>query len=253
MKKRLRKPYRFRTKKASLSTSRILLIISLLLIVAGLSYLFFFSDIFKIKKLEINGNQKISSEEIEALINNSISKSIFLIKTKTIKESLLSNFVLIDKAKVKKIFPDSLEIIVQEKLPVANWIQNDRVFLLDNKGIIFEESEMGRLLKLSGFTLSLDLGSIVINPKELTIILDIKSRIDALNIPLERINIISSDRLDIQVEQGWEIYLDPQKDIPWQITKLSSVLEKEIPPEYRKNLQYIELRFGNSVPFRYKD
>jgi len=64
---------------------------------------------------------------------------------------------------------------------------------------------------------------------------------------------VSQDRINVQTEQGWKIYFNPQEDISWQITKLSSVLEKEIPPEDRENLEYIELRFGNLAPFKYKD
>jgi len=30
-------------------------------------------------------------------------------------------------------------------------------------------------------------------------------------------------------------------------------LEEKIPPESRKDLEYIELRFGNLAPFKYKD
>jgi len=34
---------------------------------------------------------------------------------------------------------------------------------------------------------------------------------------------------------------------------LRAVLEEEILPEKRKNLEYIELRFGNLAPYKYKE
>jgi len=55
---------------------------------------------------------------------------------------------------------------------------------------------------------------------------------------------------------GWEIYFNlqkDQKDIDWQLVKLRAVLEEKIPSENRKDLEYIELRFGNFAPYKYKD
>ncbi len=45
---------------------------------------------------------------------------------------------------------------------------------------------------------------------------------------------------------GWEIYFDPKSDLSMDLTKLRLLLDKEITPEQRKNLQYIDLRFSKA-------
>ena len=47
--------------------------------------------------------------------------------------------------------------------------------------------------------------------------------------------------------EGWEIYFTQEEDRSWQETKLREVLEKQIPPEKRSRLQYIDVRFGNQA------
>ena len=64
--------------------------------------------------------------------------------------------------------------------------------------------------------------------------------------------IVSDEKLTGLTTEDWEVYFNLQKDIEWQLTKLRAVLEEKIPPEKRKDLEYIELRFGNFAPFKYK-
>ena len=64
--------------------------------------------------------------------------------------------------------------------------------------------------------------------------------------------IIFSEHLNVKTSEDWEVYLNPQEDINWQLTKLGAVLEEEIPLEKRKDLEYIELRFGNFAPYKYR-
>ena len=64
--------------------------------------------------------------------------------------------------------------------------------------------------------------------------------------------IVFPQRLNLRMVEGFEIYFDPRADIDWQLTKLNSVLKEKIPPEKRKDLEYIELRFGDLAPFKYR-
>jgi len=56
--------------------------------------------------------------------------------------------------------------------------------------------------------------------------------------------LIKSDaRFNIKISEGWEIFLNPQKDIDKQLKNLGIILKEKLPIERRKNLQYIDLRF----------
>ena len=53
--------------------------------------------------------------------------------------------------------------------------------------------------------------------------------------------------------EGWDIYLNMQKDIEWQITKIETVFLEELSQEKRENLLYIDVRFGDQVYLKYND
>lgn len=94
----------------------------------------------------------------------------------------------------------------------------------------------------------------MIEEEELSQILNISGKLESnLGLSLEGFLIFSEDKLAAKMTEGWEIYFNLQKDIDWQLVKLRAVLEEKIPSENRKDLEYIELRFGNFAPYKYKD
>ena len=87
------------------------------------------------------------------------------------------------------------------------------------------------------------LGENVISKDTLDKILKINENLEKkLEINPEKF-ILKDNRLDVKTTEGWEIYFDLLGDINLALTKLHLLLEKEISPEARKDLQYIDLRF----------
>ena len=74
-----------------------------------------------------------------------------------------------------------------------------------------------------------------------------------MSLELREFLIVSNERLDIKTQEGWSIRLDPQRELGWQLTKLKTDLTQEIPAESRESLEYIDVRFGNFAPYKYKD
>lgn len=230
---------------------------SILIIVAGLFYLFIFSPVFQIQEIRISGNEKVEKTNIENLIQNQIisnfkflkTKSIWLINLKKINNSLLENFPQIAKVNLKRKFPNTLEVKIEEKKPIAIFCQNDNYFLIDEEGVVYEkvnDERINQFFKILDLTLikEIELGERVIGKEEISKILEIKSKLtDDLKIPIEEIAIGPEKRLNVKTQEGWEIYFVLKEDLNWEITKLKVVLENRIPPEKRKNLKYIDLRF----------
>jgi len=264
--KKYRKPYRVRKKKSIFRNRFFWLGILILIIFGGFFYLICFSSFFQIKEIKISGNQKVPTADLQNIIQNRIekkvlffrSKGIFLADLNKINGAILEKFPQIAQANLDKKFPNTLLAQVEERKPIAIFCQGERYFFLDKEGIIFEEvSEVGiEYLKIKNLTLieDLKLGEEVVKKEVLPKILEIESKLrENFKISAEEISILSEDRLNAKTLDGWEIYFNPQKDLNWQLTKLNAVLEEEIPLERRKDLEYIELRFGNFAPYKYKD
>lgn len=233
--------------------------------ISGIFYLICFSSPFQIKEIKISGSQKVQTKELQDLIQREISntalffssKSIFLADFLKIKVKTLEEFPQIAQINLKRELPDTLTVVVEERKPIAVFNQEDLYFFIDKEGIIFENTAAeGELLKIKKAVQDkeLKLGSRVLQKEFLLSILEAESKLENdLKIPIEEIlAVIPDERINIKTSEGWEIYFNAKGDKGWQFTKLSEVLEKEIPLEKRGNLQYIDLRFGNFAPYKYR-
>lgn len=227
-------------------------------------YFLFFSDFFSVKKIIISGEKRVNREEIELFIKNNLerkilffqTKNIFLVDLDEIKHKILENFNEIDNLEFKRKLPETVELKILEREEVARFCQNDNCFLIDKNGIIFKEAiKEIQILRIENSALNreISLGEKIIEKELLVKILEVEKKLRELDIFLEKVSIISEDNLHFKTTENWEIFLDPQKDIDWQITKLSVSLKEAIPKEKRKNLEYIDLRFGNFAYPKYKD
>ncbi|MDP2864156.1 MAG: FtsQ-type POTRA domain-containing protein [bacterium] len=277
--KKYRKPYRIKKKKSLFKNRFFGMAILVLIIFGGIFYLVCFSSIFQIKDINISGNQKVQTQDVENLIKEKINqkllffptKSIFLIKSNEIVESLLEKFLKIDKVNLKRRLPASLIVEIQERLPFGVWCEveedksssspfaatreGENCFYIDKEGIIFEKNPPKEefIIKSEELISQGFLGEKVIEKVLLESIFEIQRNLkESLKINIEEIIILEKEKINAKTSEGWEIYFDPTGDINWQLTKLSLVLEKEIPPERRKDLEYIDLRFGNFAPYKYK-
>jgi len=263
MKKHFHKPYRIKKRK-SIFRNKIFLFSVLAFILAGaLFYTLFFLDNFQVKKIIIAGESKTSKEKLESTIENNLggklfffrTKSIFLADINNIENDVLSNFPQIAEVEIKRRYPDTLSVVIAEREEVAAWGLEEAYFLVDDEGIIFEEClpEI-KLIKIvdKKNTPPLALGKKVIEKDYLGKVLETENKLtDDLKIEIGEM-IIFANEFRAKTAEGWEIYFTPKEDLDWQLTKLDLVLEKEIPPERRKDLEYIELRFGNFAPYKYK-
>jgi cell division protein FtsQ len=229
----------------------------------ALFYFAVFSPNFQIQEIKISGNQKIPAEDIENSIRERVSqkllffptKSIFLIDSDGIVSQLLEKFPQIEKINLKRKLPATLIAKIQERLLIAVWCQNEECFSIDKTGVIFERSspDSGLIIKSPEVKEPPLLGQIVIEENLLQKIFGVRGGLTNLKIGAKEFIVLQRERTNIKTLEGWEIYFNPAGDINWQLTKLRLVLEKEVPPERRKDLEYIDIRFGNFAPYKYRE
>jgi cell division septal protein FtsQ len=244
-------------------------LLSLIVFSAGIYFCLFFSKI-QIKNITISGNQKVNLQELEKIIDNSVKKnfinfkelkissnSFFLTNTKNIQHEILNYSPVIKKVTVSKKFPESLNVLIEERKRIAIFCQNEKCFNIDDTGIIFENSiyptENIFIVRQAKNIDCLNLGTNVISENLIKTITEIeKSLKNNFQINLIEALIINSIRMDIKTEEGWQIYFDTTEDsnINLQLTKLNLLLKDEITPDIRQNLEYIDLRFKDRAYYK---
>ncbi len=264
MRRRYKKFYKIRRKRFLLK-SRSFWFLFLLIIGGGsISYLTIFSSFFQIREITVSGDAKIPAYEITDTINSEInknfifaeSKSIFLVSLEEINKKITAQFPQIAKVSLKRMFPDVLALDVRQRKPVASWCQENKCFYLDEGGVIFEENEIkiSPQLKSEVVFPDLKLGKPIIDSKYLARILDVNKQIEKNpDFSIKEI-VVSGDakKIKIMSSEGWYALFNLDESISTQISNLSIVLSETISVTKRKNLDYINLRFGNRVYVKYK-
>ena len=93
------------------------------------------NDFFQITAMKIDGNRKVSKEQITALSKVDIHSNLLAINVGQVR-SLLESHPWIAIAEVTRDWPNRLLITVKEKKPVALLNRNAGLFYMDNKGRI---------------------------------------------------------------------------------------------------------------------
>ncbi|MGB9743492.1 MAG: cell division protein FtsQ/DivIB [Minisyncoccales bacterium] len=265
---RYRKPHFFKKRKPLYRYLFFRLTILILIFLSLLIYFLFFTDYFQIKKINLTNaastdEQQFSQKDLLAAIQNKTenkilflnSHSIFLFRINQTEKEILHEFPQLEKIEIQRQFPDTLNILIIPRKELAVFCLVDNCYLLDKEGIIFNPTgEANSLLKIIDTRNETrpQLGEKVIGEQELDYFLKIKSQLEQdFNILINRF-ILSSEKLTVVTQDGWEIYFDLKNNMDWQLTKLKILLQEKITPKQRANLEYIELRFGNFANPKYR-
>ena len=91
------------------------------------------NNIFPIKKIEFINNKIIENNDLLKKLDFLFQENLFLVNKKIIINSL-AVFDLILSAKIKKIYPSTLRIIIQEKKLIAIVVKDNKKFYMDDGG-----------------------------------------------------------------------------------------------------------------------
>ena len=102
---------------------------------------------FNIQKIEIEGNSILNSDEIVQKLNFLYKDHLFFLNLKSIEKNL-KNETFIESFSLKKIYPNTLKIIIVEKEPIAVLQNKKKKFYISDKGdfIDFQDIEVYRNL-----------------------------------------------------------------------------------------------------------
>ncbi len=249
--KKYNKPYRIKKKKTLFGRRFFRRAFLFFLFFSLLSYFLFFSSFFQVKKISLQGSPE-NSKEINSLVESQAERkilffttgSIFSADTDSMEESVLKAFPSLAEVEIERKLPGTLEILAKKREKAVCLCWPPDCFVSDSRGILFEKEAPSDLLKVvfpQGEAPALREKGI--DDDLLSAVLQIEEKLQE-TVALKEARPVSENRLDFLTSEGWEIYFNLGKDLDWQITELEAVLEKQISPEQRENLEYVDLRFS---------
>lgn len=231
---------------------------------------FLFLDAIQIKSIVFRGLESIEEEEIRKSVRDLLNgrelflfpkSNIFLASSKEVESNLRRKFPRIDSIDVNKdFFPPGLSLTIKER---ALWVvlcrADEECYYMDKEGIIFGRSPQfsGTLItKIKGFASTTpSLLSSPLRARELDYIRIFKDGEDMFE-ELGGLQFVfddeSRDSFEIETSEGWRVILDVNADPEELLENLILSLREEIKGK-RSNLDYIDLRLGNKIFYKFKD
>ena len=112
--------------------SLLILTLVMLLVINFNPYLL--NDFFKIKHIQITGNEKTKKYELREILSENLNNLIIFDKDQA--KILLEDIGWIKRANIKKIYPNTLSVNIIESDPFAIFYENQNIFLIDIDGQI---------------------------------------------------------------------------------------------------------------------
>ena len=150
-KKKLTKQQQMAIKKKK-AILKIVKVLTLIIVIIGVSIYVALSPLFNIKEINVTGNSKLSKEEIISLSELKTDENTFKVSKKNIKNKVKAN-AYIENVKIRRKVPDKVEIIVVERvatymIPFAN-----SYIYINNQGYMLEitsqKAEMPAIVGIS--------------------------------------------------------------------------------------------------------
>jgi len=212
--------------------------LSFILVIAIICF-FLMSPIFSVDMIKVSGNLKVSSEEIISASGIYYGQNILKMDKRIAKNKIL-DIPYIKEANIKRSWPNQINLIVEEKEPIAKVTFYGSKLLLDEDGYILEvvtDRDIDKIVELEGISASgIKTGTKLEckeeeNFKYYLEILKIFSNNDMLN-DVEKLTVMDEKILIYLKEKNIANFGENTYNLEYKILLLKEIVLKETNPVY---------------------
>ena len=204
---------------------------------------------FEINKVNTTGIKHLSTKELNTWAGTIIGKNIFQLDLREFSKKLAAH-PWIHSASVKRIFPQGINIKINERTPFAR-IKLDKLYIMDNYGILLgkETSNITKLPLITGIKEKNPAPGKNVADKEIIRGLKAMHNLNLLPMfkknPIESVHINSKSRITFLTQnQDIRVYMRPGM-IQQGLKSLMLVIDTI--EKHEPSLKYIDLSFKNKV------
>jgi cell division septal protein FtsQ len=183
----------------------------------------------------------------------------------------------LNELKIDKILPNTIRITLTEKDAALKWISAEQSYLVDKKGIVIKrfykltipriyqlektqpapvETSEDNFLKINNLSNEeVNLGQKVLNEEDVDFIFKLQEKLGQLDY-LKFIDISIPNNLpkylSVNTEAGYILQFNLSQTVESQISRLELLVREKIGKENMNRLEYIDLRLGESVYYKFK-
>jgi len=259
------------TKKTALMACTVLLAVCL---VAGIIYALR-QPYFRIKRIEFSGLMVLKQEELEKHVKEKLAgyysvifprDSYFFTDIEDISTYLKEKFPRVVEIKISKKLPDKLRIeIVERKFfsllcgsDFINASSTPNCFFIDQTGFVYEKAPIATgslILKIFTNNKNIATKGKMIDAETMKQVRSATENFSFLlgsSLVAFQINSDTPKELKAVTSGGYRLYLNREDDFKQTFTSLKVLLEKEIGDKIPR-LDYVDLRFGNKIFYKFRN
>lgn len=191
-------------------------------------------------------------------------RNLLLLSPNALTRGVIAAFPEVARAEVERVFPHAIIVSIIPREAVLRWCSGGPCFLVDEDGAVFASDE--RLLPdspLRVVTVVDESGEGVRQGGDQAVDRDLVKLATSVGPALEealslrtegeyRVAAREASELKLRTAEGWELLLDTRAPLETVVGHLRLFLDKQVPPESRSALEYVDLRIRNRVYYRMK-
>ena len=251
-------------KKRMMQIRLIIVAVVVILLIAGFSYLSHHKSM-KIETVLVEGQEYIQEGEVISLVTEKLKGSymwlfsrsnIFIYPRGAIRKELQDTFSSIDTVRLRFVNIHTVKVQIEEFQSVATWCNDDSCYFMNEEGMLFVEEPLihtHAFVKYGGGITDEPLNQTYISKKTFTDLQNFVKLLRRLEIETVSITTENSEEFTITTESGATILIDSNDDVLNVFDNLQTVMTQDaINKAQFKNIEYIDLRFGNRVFYKLK-
>jgi hypothetical protein len=218
--------------------------IGIAILVAIIIWVAFYSSIFRLKEIIVEGNILVSDDDIKNIIRS--NDNIFRINVDELESQIIKINPIIKDVVIYRGIPNALKIVVLEKTPIVVWVSGDNFYLLDDEGYVdkkINSDEFSDLIKIyDQKKISVKVGDQITSPDFIKFLQSIKSEFyNYTNLDLVKFEVQETTfDLYVYTGAGFFVKFDTTRPVDKQLTDLKNIII-----EHRGEIkEYVDVRIS---------
>ncbi len=213
-----------------------------------------FSPLFRVRSIAVEGNTKLSVDQVRQQVNI-ILKSSFLgdnalfINTTELGRELKARNYQIDQVMVDRSLLGGLRIRLREQQATLQWRSGSSVFVLSGNGVAYAElKNLDSKLPLveDSTNLPVKIGQKIVPSSFVKFATNLKPQLQAVGLAAKSVSVSeTTTEVSVVTNKGFTIKLDTTRSLESQMGDYQAVVAKKLVPK-----EYIDLRIAGRVFYK---
>lgn len=118
---------------------KLLLLLPVFLILTGALYIVYFSEVFAVKTISVQGSKIVNEQTIIDAAMIPLGTPLAKIDSETIQKNL-GRFPSVGSVEIRRVWPSEIVLAITERVPVATMAEGDTWKFVDEYGVMYGES-----------------------------------------------------------------------------------------------------------------